>query len=83
MKSLAFRLKISLIMKIYSIMLIIQLKLVSKDDLYKRVRNINFFFVKKKDENVDFDFIFKFKFYEIEKLLKKRDIKKNIMYLIK
>ena len=29
------------------------------------------------------DFVFKYKFYKIEKLLKKRDIKKNIMYLIK
>ena len=38
----------------------IQLKFTSKDDFYKRVRNINFFFVKEKvDENVDFDFVSK------------------------
>ena len=61
-------------MKIYFFVLIIQLKSVSKNDSYKRVRNQNLFFVKEKDENVDLDFIFKYKFNEIEKLLKRRDI---------
>ena len=70
-------------MKIYSIVSMIQLKLVSKDDFYKRVRNINLSAIKEKDENVDSDFTFKYKFYEIEKLLKKRDIEKNIIYLVK
>ena len=82
-KSLAYRLKLSLIMKIHFIVLITQLKSASKNDFYNRIRNINLFFVEEKDEDVDFDFVFKYKLYEIEKLLKKRDIKKNIMYLIK
>ena len=60
-----------------------QLKPASKNDSYNRIRNTNFFFVEKKDENVDLDFIFKYKSYEIEKLLKKRDIERNITYLIK
>ena len=60
-----------------------QLESVSKDDFYNRVRDINLFSVEEKDENVDFDFVFKYKFYEIEKLLKRRDIERNIMYLIK
>ena len=64
-------------------MSMIQLKSISKNDFYNRVRNINLFFVEEKDENVDFDFIFKYKFYEIKKFLKKRDIEKNIIYLIK
>ena len=64
-------------------MSMIQLKPASEDDFYNRIYNINLFFVKEKDENVDLDFIFKYKFYEIEKLLKRRDIEKNIMYLIK
>ena len=67
-------------MKIYSIMLITQLKFVSKNDSYKRIYNINLFAIKEKDENVDFDFIFKYKSYEIEKLLKKRDIERNIIF---
>ena len=54
-----------------------------KNDSYNRIRNINLFTIKEKNENVDLDFIFKYKLYEIEKLLKKRDIEKNIMYLIK
>ena len=71
-------------MKIYSVMSIIQLKFASKNGFYKKVRNINLFFVKEKvDKNVNFDFVFKYKSYEIEKLLKRRDIEKNIMYLIK
>ena len=64
-------------------MSMIQLKLISKNDSFKRIRNINLFTIKEKDENVDLDFVIKYKFYKIEKLLKKRDIKKNIMYLIK
>ena len=82
-KSLAYRLKFSLIMKIHLVISIIQLKSVSENDSFNRVRNTNLFFVKEKDENVDLDFIFKYKSYEIEKLLKKRDTEKNIMYLIK
>ena len=61
----------------------IQLESVSEDDFYNRIRNTNLFFVKEKDKNVDFDFVFKYKFYEIEKLLKRRNNEKNIMYLIK
>ena len=64
-------------------MLIIQLETASENDFYNRIRNINLFSVKEKDENVDFDFVFKYKFYEIEKLFKRRDIEKNIIYLIK
>ena len=82
-KSLVYYLKLSSIIKIYSIISMIQLKFISKDDSYKRVRNINLSAIKEKDENVDLDFVFKYKFYKIEKLLKKRNIKKNIMYLIK
>ena len=70
-------------MKIYLIVSIIQLKSASKNDFYNRIRNINLFTIKEKDENVDSDFVFKYKFYEIEKLLKRRNIEKNIMYLIK
>ena len=70
-------------MKIHFVISMIQLKLVSKNDFYNRVRNTDFSFIKEKDENIDLDFVFKYKFYEIEKLLKRRDIKKNIMYLIK
>ena len=71
-------------MKIHFIVSITQLKLASKDNSYKRIRNINLSFVEKKvDENVDFNFVFKYKFYEIEKFLKRRNIKRNIMYLIK
>ena len=82
-KSLAYHLKLSSIMKIHSIVSIIQLKFVSKNDSYNRVRNTNLFMIKKKDENVDFDFVFKYKSYKIEKLLKRCDIERNIMYLIK
>ena len=82
-ESLAYRLKLSLIMKIHFVVLMTQLESVSKDDFYNRVRDINLFSVEEKDENVDFDFVFKYKFYEIEKLLKRRDIERNIMYLIK
>ena len=82
-KSLTYHLKLSSIIKIHSIMSIIQLKSVSKNDSYNRIRNTNLFMIKKKDENVDFDFVFKYKPYEIEKLLKRRDIERNIMYLIK
>ena len=67
-KSLAYRLKLSSIIKIYSIMSMIQLKFVSKNDSFKRIYNINLFAIKEKDKNVDFDFIFKYKFYKIEKL---------------
>ena len=82
-KSFVYYLKLSLIIKIHSIMLIIQLKFILKDDLYKRIRNTNLFAIEEKNENVDFDFIFKYKFYKIEKLLKRRDIERNIIYLIK
>ena len=82
-KSLVYRLKLSSIMKIYSIVSIIQLEFVMKDDSYNRVRNTNLFTIEEEDENVDFDFVFKYKFYKIEKLLKRRDIEKNIIYLIK
>ena len=45
---------------------------------------MNLFFVKEKiEKNVDFEFVFKYKFYEIERLFKRRDIEKNIIYLIK
>ena len=64
-------------------MLMIQLKFISKNDFYKRVRNTNLFFVKEKNENVDLDFVSKYKFYEIERFLKRRDIERNIIYLIK
>ena len=43
---------------------------------------MNSFFIKEK-KNVDFDFAFKYKFYKIERFLKRRDIEKNIKYLIK
>ena len=82
-KSLIYHLKLSSIMKIYSIMSIIQLKSIIKNDFYNRVRNTNLFTIKEKNENVDPDFAFKYKSYKIKKLLKKRDIEKNIMYLIK
>ena len=83
-KSLVYYLKFSLIIKIYFIISMILLKFISKNDLYKRVRNINLFFIKKKKKkNVDLDFVFKYKFYEIKKLLKRYNIKKNIIYLIK
>ena len=82
-KSLVYRLKLSSIIKIYFVVSITQLESASKNDFYNRIRNINLFTIKEKDENVDLDFIFKYKSYEIEKLLKKRDIEKNIMYLIK
>ena len=82
-KSLAYRLKLSLIIKIHFIVSITQLKSVSENDFYNRVRNINLSFVKEKDKDVDLDFVFKYKPYEIEKLLKRRDIEKNITYLIK
>ena len=56
----------------------------SKNDLYKRSHNTNPSLIKEKiEKNVDFDFAFKHKFYEIERLLKRRDIEKNIKYLIK
>ena len=83
MRSFVYRLKLSLIIKIYLIVSIIQLKFVSKNDSYKRIYNINLFIVKEKNENVDFDFVFKYKFYEIERLLKRRNIEKNVIYLIK
>ena len=53
------------------------MKSTSKNDSYQRIKNINLFFVKEKNENVNFDFVFKYKFYKIEKLLR------NIIYLIK
>ena len=82
-ESLAYRLKLSLIIKIYFVISITQLESISKNDSFNRIRNTNFSSVEEKDKNVDFDFIFKYKFYEIEKLLKKRDNEKNIIYLIK
>ena len=82
-KSLVYYLKLSSIIKIYLVISIIQLKSISKNDFYNRIRNTNLSFVKEKNENVDFNFAFKYKFYEIEKLLKRRDIEKNIIYLIK
>ena len=84
MRSLIYYLKLSLIMKIHFIMSIIQLKFVSDNDSYKRFYNTNSFLVEKKvEKNVDFNFVFKYKFYEIERFLKRRDIEKNIKYLIK
>ena len=37
----------------------------------------------KKTQKIDSNFTFKYKFYKIERLLKRRDIKKSIKYLIK
>ena len=54
------------------------------DDSYKCFYNMNSLFIKEKiEKNVDFEFIFKYKFYEIERFLKRRDIERNIIYLIK
>ena len=65
-------------------MSIIQLKFISNDNLYERFYNTNSFLVKEKvEENIDFEFVFKYKLYEIKRLLKRHDIEKNIMYLIK
>ena len=83
MKSFIYRLKRSLIIKIYCIIFIIQLKSTSNNNLYEHFYNTNFSFIKKSRKNVVFDFIFKYKFYEIERLLKRRNIEKNIKYLIK
>ena len=84
MKFLVYRLKLSLIMKIHLVVLIVQLKSVSNNDSYERFHNTNPLFIKKKvEKNVDFKFVFKYKFYKIERLLKRRDIEKNIIYLIK
>ena len=67
MRSLIYHLKLSLIMKIHFIILIIQLKFILNDNLYKRFYNINLFLIKKEiEKNVDFDFVFKYKFYKIE-----------------
>lgn len=67
MKSLVYRLKLFLIIKIHFIVLIIQLKFVSKNDFYNRIRNINFFFIKEEAKMEKNDI----KFYKIEILLKK------------
>ena len=47
-KSLVYRLKLSLIMKIHFIVSMIQLKSVSENDSYKRIYNINLLFIKRK-----------------------------------
>ena len=71
-------------MKIYFVMSIVQLKFVSKNDSYERFYNTNSSLVKKEiEKNVDLKFVFKYKFYKIERFLKRRDIEKNIIYLIK
>ena len=71
-------------MKIHLVVLIIQLKSISNNDLYERFHNTNPLFIKKKvEKNVDFKFVFKYKSYKIERLLKRRNIEKNIIYLIK
>ena len=41
------------------------------------------YFFDKRNSEIDLNFIFKYKFYKIKRLLKRRDIKKNIKYLIK
>ena len=65
-------------------MSITQLKLVSNEDSYKRPHNTNPPFIKKEiEKNVDPEFAFKYKLYKIERLLKRRDTEKNIIYLIK
>ena len=45
---------------------------------------MNLSLIKKEiEKNVDFDFVFKYKPYEIKRFLKRRDIERNIKYLIK
>ena len=70
MRSFVYRLKLFLIMKIYSVVSIAQLKFISNDNSYERFYNTNSFFVKEKvEKNVDLEFVFKYKLYEIERLL--------------
>ena len=84
MRSLAYRLKFFLIIKIHFIMSIAQLKSALNDDSYERSHNTNPFFIKEKiEKNIDFEFVFKYKFYKIERFLKRHNIEKNIIYLIK
>ena len=70
MRSFVYRLKLFLIMKIYSVVSIAQLKFISNDNSYERFYNTNSFPVKEKvEKNVDLEFVFKYKLYEIERLL--------------
>ena len=81
-RSFAYRLKLPPIMKIHFVMLIIQLEPASNDDSYERPHNTNPPLIKE-EKIVDFDFVSKHKPYEIERLLKRRDIERNTKYLIK
>ena len=86
MRNFVYRLEFLDIMRIHSIIFIIQLKSISNrfENPYSRTFTQSIFFIEKiQNIHLESDFTFQYKFYKIKKLLKRRDIKKNIKYLIK
>ena len=80
-ENLIYKLKLSKIIRIHSIILITQLKSTSNlsKDLYHRALRISSP-IEKKGFNIKF--IIKNPLYEIDRLIDKRDIEKNVKYLI-
>ena len=80
-ENLAYKLTLSEIIYIHSIILIAQLKpaLDSSKDFYQRILRFSLFVEEKK---LNTEFTAKNSLYKIDKLINKRDIRKNVKYLI-
>ena len=83
--NLAYRLELPGVMRIHPIIFIAQLEPASdrSDDPYSRTFTQPIPLIEETQEEIDPDFASKHKFYEIERLLKRRDIERNTKYLVK
>ena len=82
--NLTYRLDFSDVIRIHLIIFITQLKSISdrSENLYYRVI-FSFSLIKKDNAETNSNFAIKYRSYEIERLLKRRNIKRNIKYLVK
>ena len=75
--NLTFRFQLLLIIKIYFVIFITQLKLITKNiDLYNKIINVKSSSIKKKNNNLT-------SYYKIERLLNKQISREQFVYLIK